>query len=269
MKYSILRKISQILIIFLFITQFYLIGYGITIITGSLLSSKILGILPLVDLYASIEKIISYRSMIVFYPLAFLVTLAIYFTLGRFFCGWFCPVDLICSVEKSKEGLIVKNKKLYALPIIFFIMLLLSYLVGIPVYTNYLHPLTMSSILMIGFGTLLVFSSYDFSKMFYAVLIIVSILFVDILFGKRIWCKRLCPTGVIYGLFNKVSRLRIRVNSEECIYCGQCDKVCPTGIPIISAYIRNKLDSIRNIDCIKCLECVEVCPRKALELEVM
>ena len=43
------------------------------------------------------------------------------------------------------------------------------------------------------------------------------------------FCKYICPLGAMYSLFNPVSILRYRVDSEKCVNCGACAKACKMG----------------------------------------
>jgi polyferredoxin len=69
----------------------------------------------------------------------------------------------------------------------------------------------------------------------------------------RFWCRYLCPQGVILGLVQRISFLKVWRNQSTCIDCKLCDKACPYRLKVSTA------DAVRG-DCIGCLECVEACP---------
>jgi ech hydrogenase subunit F len=52
-------------------------------------------------------------------------------------------------------------------------------------------------------------------------------------------------------------------HQEQCIYCGICEKKCPTGA--IKVVREQKIWEIDHLCCIQCRNCVEVCPKKCLE----
>lgn len=51
---------------------------------------------------------------------------------------------------------------------------------------------------------------------------------------------------------------------DECIYCGICQKKCPTGA--IDVKRAELMWSIAFFDCVQCGHCVRVCPKKCLEM---
>ncbi len=51
---------------------------------------------------------------------------------------------------------------------------------------------------------------------------------------------------------------RIEVNKEKCIKCGECAKICPSGVIELKPY------PIRKKDCIRCYYCEKICPEEAI-----
>lgn len=60
------------------------------------------------------------------------------------------------------------------------------------------------------------------------------------------------------------TRGKIDINMPECIYCGMCQRRCPTGAINVSR--EDKKWSIGRLQCIQCSYCVEVCPKKCLSM---
>ena len=61
------------------------------------------------------------------------------------------------------------------------------------------------------------------------------------------------------------TRGHIDISIADCIYCGICQKRCPTG----SIHV-NKADKhweIERMKCIQCNSCVENCPKKCLVMK--
>ncbi len=74
----------------------------------------------------------------------------------------------------------------------------------------------------------------------------------------RFFCKYLCPAGALYGLIGKVSPYSVRVNHDQCIRCGKCNKACPMNVEVMDA----KNGRVTSMECINCNECVNACPKK-------
>jgi polyferredoxin len=72
----------------------------------------------------------------------------------------------------------------------------------------------------------------------------------------RFFCRVLCPLGAFYGLFNRISLYRLRVEEHACVHCGKCASVCKMGV-----------DPSRTQDspeCVLCGDCVKACGFSAL-----
>jgi ferredoxin-type protein NapH len=82
------------------------------------------------------------------------------------------------------------------------------------------------------------------------VVIVLSILFY------RPFCKWICPLGAIYSLFNKVSLLKITVDSSKCVGCGQCSKACKMDVDVCK--------TPDHPECIRCGACIKACPKDAI-----
>ncbi len=78
----------------------------------------------------------------------------------------------------------------------------------------------------------------------------------------RFYCRYLCPTGAMLGLFADKSLVGIARDPLKCdAGCDECEKKCPMQVPIVSA------DGIQIQDrsCINCGVCVDACPSGALK----
>ena len=65
--------------------------------------------------------------------------------------------------------------------------------------------------------------------------------------------------------FFKNTRGSISIEIDKCIFCGICQKKCPTqAITVTKA---SKDWQINRLRCIACNACVEACPKKCLAME--
>jgi ech hydrogenase subunit F len=60
------------------------------------------------------------------------------------------------------------------------------------------------------------------------------------------------------------TRGKIDIEISECIFCGMCEKRCPTDA--IKVDREQKQWTIERLRCIQCGYCVEVCPKKCLSM---
>ena len=72
----------------------------------------------------------------------------------------------------------------------------------------------------------------------------------------RPFCRYICPLGAFYSLFQRVSLIRIKLDTEACIGCGACSRVC--GMKVDPHITPN------SAECIRCGECLKACPVRAL-----
>ena len=69
------------------------------------------------------------------------------------------------------------------------------------------------------------------------------------LFFKRPFCFLACPLGAIFSLFNRISIIRLGVDTEACTKCNKCLRNCPAGLKVY--------ENPNSINCIRCLECTK------------
>lgn len=84
---------------------------------------------------------------------------------------------------------------------------------------------------------------------------LVLVLLYAFFFGKG-FCKYICPAGAWYALLSKISPNKIVRNSELCVSCNLCTKVCPANIDVAQK------DKVDDGECFGCKECVNVCPKE-------
>ncbi|MGD0230509.1 MAG: 4Fe-4S binding protein [Syntrophorhabdales bacterium] len=203
--------------------------------------------------------------------------------LGRFFCGWICPlgtlIDLVTKrIPKGKPLPLLKGRlKYYLLFIILFAALFSVNLAGIfdPIailvrfLTFSFYPLFgyLAKAGWVGLYGLLgdwrdhlepgyqLLKDYvlPFRDTFYP-LALVSLLFLMAIiflerFERRNWCRNICPLGTLLGLVGRLSFLR-RLPARLCADCGDCTDHCPTSLD----------DGVfRKENCVLCLDCVRKC----------
>ncbi len=188
---------------------------------------------------------------------------------GRVICGFLCPFgllqDLLFRIPFIKKLRRLPGERFlrflrFAFLGIFVILLpmVVADVVGIgdPWFCKYVCPtgtieggiplVLMNEGLRSAIGFL-----YTWKLVILGVILLLSI----ILF--RPFCRYICPLGAIYGLFNKISFTKFKVDEEKCIKCGACQKACKLDISVWK--------DPNSIDCIRCGDCKTVCPTGAIQ----
>ncbi|MHB0858866.1 MAG: 4Fe-4S dicluster domain-containing protein [Anaerolineae bacterium] len=81
------------------------------------------------------------------------------------------------------------------------------------------------------------------------------------LLARRGWCRFLCPLGALYGLAARVAWLRRRV-TPDCVACGLCARTCAQGaIAPERGYASN------SGECTLCMDCAAACPKEAIRVD--
>ena len=181
-------------------------------------------------------------GMLVF--LLFVVVFTLIF--GRVFCGWACPQTIFLEMDLRKA---IKHIIFFGLSFI-IANTFLSYIIGVDELFHYMKEPMSKHVL--GIMMLIVFT-----VLFYAVYA----------FVREISCIVICPYGrlqgvlldrnsivVIYDYLRGEPRTKKRKDPSEkhgdCIDCGMCVNVCPTGIDI-----RNGTQ----LECVNCTSCIDAC----------
>lgn len=204
--------------------------------------------------------------------------------LGRFFCGWICPLgtvlDLVTSrIAKKKPVAALKgNLKYWLLVLILSASLFNLNLSGLldPIaillrgLTFFFYPLlglsarsgwvelyhligerrdTLAPAWNLLRSHLLPFRETLYPLAFLSALILLGVIFLE-RYEERNWCRNLCPLGTFLGWLGRFS-LFSRVPVGLCPDCGKCREICPTTFD---------RDILAKEECILCMECQVQCP---------
>lgn len=213
--------------------------------------------------------------------------------LGRFFCGWICPLgtllDLVTAkINKSAPIRFLKGNFKYwlLLPLLsasLFNLNLAGLLDPIAILlrgmTFFLYPLAglaaregwVGLYRLIGekrdavapawnllHGYMLPFRETIYPLAFFSMLLLLGIIFLE-RYEERNWCRNICPLGTLLGWLSRFSVFK-RTPAQLCGDCRQCKEVCP------STFDRNIL--VKE-ECILCMECQLHCPHQRISFKLL
>lgn len=191
-----------------------------------------------------------------FYVLGLLLLFAL--LLGRIVCGWLCPFGFVQEIlyrlpspKLRKNGYTRRLSYLKYFIAIFFVLLVPLW--HAPAFCKYICPagtlegalplLAVNNMLRSALGGIFAW------KFFLLIVLLLAAVFIF-----RPFCRFICPLGVWYGLFHKLSRYGITVDESACTHCGACIRYC-----------RMDCTRVGDRECISCGECRRVCPAHAIK----
>ena len=194
-------------------------------------------------------------SFIVFTAL-FILSLVV----GRLFCGWICPgagmqnplMDMGVVTKPIKKGAWIKFL-VWApwLALLVFIFIIAGGIKKVDFFHN------------IGYGISI--TRPEAYIIYYAV--ITLIIGLNLIFGKRAFCKYICwvsPFMIIgrkLGNLIRFPALRLKAESAKCKKCKKCNSVCPMSIDVCSHVQKGNME---DYECTLCGSCVDNCPEKVI-----
>lgn len=224
-------------------------------VKGSVWTINIFG-LKISDPLAVLE---STTTALYFYlPMLLSVVIPVVFTvvLGRVYCGWMCPMNLILEINEKLRRLLEKfgynTRDIKFKPKTkYFVLtggLIAAFFVGIPLLALIYPPAVISR------------------EIFYKIyngwwsnglLLIGAICFVELILSRRWWCRYICPGGAVYTALSKFRFLQIKRDDQFCDRCGDCVPACPYDLKPMTREL--------TADCDQCGLCIAVCDPGALK----
>jgi len=248
------------------------------------------------DPLAAASAMLGAKVFISLFVPAFLVV-GLTFFLGRFFCGWVCPLGTVLDavhpvVDHRREGTARsrwKSSSYYILVLVLvaapFGVPLVGYVdpfsilvrglalavdpamnsaVRLPFDFLYVHaPGRVTSVTepVFGFlrGTVLPYKQTVFALALPSALILVAVFALEKL-ERRFWCRNLCPLGALLALISRPALLRQHPGKACDLDCMRCADICRMGA--IDEHGR-----ISPEDCNLCLDCLAECDKQLISFK--
>lgn len=165
---------------------------------------------------------------------------------GRKWCDWYCPRGsfydaLIAPLSRKRRIPGPLRKGHFRIGILVFLMLLVSF----NLYRRWPDPykIGLSFVILVTVTTLLG-------------------IILAVIFHPRTWCS-ICPVGTLINLSSR-DKCLLRINSELCVECKICAKVCPMQLKP-HKFKGTGIKTVNDKDCLKCGLCIGACPKSALK----
>ena len=215
--------------------------------------------------------------------------------MGRFFCGWVCPMgtiidagDRLFAKERTEARPSYRKHRLWKYSLLAIVLIAALFSVQLIWFLDPISLLTRSLTISVYplfsilaeaiFNLFLKFGAFEdalfslygamrgtilpLTPLLFSRSILILIVFAGILLlgrvTRRYWCRYLCPLGALYGLFSGLRIVR-RQTTDDCIDCGRCYKACKMDA------IASDFRSYSHHECIECMTCVHICPTNALK----
>jgi len=175
--------------------------------------------------------------------------------LGRVYCGWVCPMNLVFELNCKLRRLFyrlglrpfnIEFNRLHKYNLL-IVGAILSFILGIQVLSFLYPPILLNREVI----HLIYFGSIGMGGVF-----LVLVLFIELSLSQRAWCRYFCPGGALWSLLGARRVVRITLDRELCDDCGKCDLACEFGL----SPMRGRM----GMECDNCGKCKSRCDRGAL-----
>ncbi len=278
-----IRQAAQLVVLLIFLFLFRKTDY-----TGSDTIDWAVNIFFRLDPLLALSVTLAKKTLVyLLFPALIVAALTLFF--GRWFCGWFCPLgtiidlfDRVLAPVRRSTGFNFRPLKYGILVLVLFSGLFGVQLAGImDPFSILVRGLAFAVDPMLNYGVSGVFDflylsvpqwlSSNVTEPVYDVLKtallpyrqsffltgLISFVFLALvlclsLFGRRFWCRNICPLGALLALLARGSFLR-RKPAKACARCRMCMEKCR-----MNAFNENR--DIMFEECNLCMDCLSFCP---------
>ncbi len=199
--------------------------------------------------------------------------LALSLLLGRFFCGWICPLGTILQIvswifrSRSIRERIERNEYVAAQSFKYALLVVLLACAALGgMQAGLFDPMALLTRTSAVFLAPAASSGLDavagqpLTRVFPTAPLVVAIFALILLlnaYRPRFWCRYICPLGALLGVAAKFSFGAFVRDETKCTNCGLCSRDCAGAC--------NPHKETRACECFVCWNCVNQCPENALK----
>ncbi len=271
MKITTVRRVSQIafFVIFLWLCVVITVGDKFHQIRGW----------P-VNLFLWLDPLTGFATLVsthkLWAPLVLsMLTIAVTIAFGRIFCGWVCPFGSIhhfvgymgqrmrSGKEQVTKGRFSKYHAIKYFILFVFIGLTVGGVGFSLLQTGFLAPIPLvtrsfSMVLVPVFdgSTAVTMATQRYYEGGFIIFTLFLLFVVLNLFIPRFFCRFLCPSGALMGIFARFRLFDFYRDKKACTACCDCTKACTGGC--------DPQGKLKSSECVMCFNCREVCPEEAI-----
>lgn len=189
-------------------------------------------------------------AMAILYGLTFLSNIIV----GRFFCGWGCPVGYVSRLGETVDR--NRSRLRHWLSHVFGACFVATFVASVMVW--WVDP------------RVLIDGSISAKTITLGVFVVLTVGgFLHAFIWRFLFCTKVCPIGLYYRFVTSKAPVGI-VFSEvpsPCIECGGCERICPVqidpkklGVAVeTSTGVDDEPVRYGDAECIRCGDCIEAC----------
>jgi ferredoxin-type protein NapH len=185
--------------------------------------------------------------------LSILLPVLLTLLLGRVFCGWICPADLLFEAgSRVRDWAGIETDVSFSRTTKYAVLavgLASSAWLGTQSLAEIYPPRLVSGE---------IYGWIWYHRFGVGAWFLVFLLALEVFVSRRFWCRYVCPGGALYCLLGSRRRLRLEVERPLCDGCGDCLPACEFGLKPMGRDV--------GPECNNCGACLPTCHSQALSL---